>query len=88
MQEMKVSEEVARKHIRGMIKETWQKINKKCFRYTQMPNNLLSTFLNITLNTARVAHSLYQSGDAFSGQETDNKTRILSLLVEPLITNI
>ncbi|PON36743.1 Squalene/phytoene synthase [Parasponia andersonii] len=89
MQEMKVSEEVAREHIRGMINKTWKKINKKCFSLSQLPTTStsdISSFINITLNTARVAHSLYQSGDAFSAQETDNKTQILSLLVEPLIS--
>nr|WBW04374.1 terpene synthase [Ficus variegata var. variegata] len=86
MQEMKVSEDVARTHIQGMIAKTWQKINKKCFT-GEVPAALFS-FIDIALNAARVAHSLYQAGDAFGVQVTDNKTQILSLLVEPLSTTL
>ncbi|PON36746.1 Squalene/phytoene synthase [Parasponia andersonii] len=90
IQEMKASEEVAREHIRGMIRKTWKKINKKCFSLSQMPTTStsdISSFINITLNTAQVAHGLYQSGDDFSAQETDNKTQILSLISEPFMAN-
>nr|WBW04375.1 terpene synthase [Ficus heteromorpha] len=84
MQEMKVSEDVARTHIQGMIAKTWQKINKKCFT-GEVPAALFS-FIDIALNAPRVAHSLYQAGDAFGVQVSDNKAQILSLLVEPVRT--
>ena len=83
MKEMDTNEDIAHKNIRGMIAKTWQKINKKCFA----TNSTLSSFVNIALNAARVAHSLYQSGDAFGVQVTENKKLILSLLVEPLNLN-
>ncbi|KAK2644467.1 hypothetical protein Ddye_019662 [Dipteronia dyeriana] len=80
MREAKVSDEEARKHIKAMISETWTKVNGQCF--SRSP--LLQSFVNITTNFARVAHSLYQCGDGFGVQDQDIKKTILSLLVEPM----
>ncbi|TXG47244.1 hypothetical protein EZV62_026538 [Acer yangbiense] len=80
MREANVSDEVARNHIKAMISETWTKINGQCF--SRSP--LLQSFVNITTNFARVAHSLYQYGDGFGVQDQDIKKTILSLLVEPM----
>ncbi|XP_062013371.1 (E,E)-alpha-farnesene synthase-like [Rosa rugosa] len=80
MKEANASEEIARKHIKGMIDNAWKKINEKCF--TQMPE--ISSFINIMTNIARVGHSLYQDGDGFGDQEHGTRGQIQSLLVEPL----
>ncbi|KAI9197964.1 hypothetical protein LWI28_007523 [Acer negundo] len=80
MREANVSEEVARNHIKAMISETWTKINGQ--RFSRSP--LLQSFVNVTTNFARVAHSLYQYGDGFGVQDGDTKKTILSLLVEPM----
>lgn len=80
MQEVNVSEEMARNHIKAMISETWTKINGQCFNRAP----LLQSFVNITTNFARVAHSLYQYGDGFGVQDRNTKKTILSLLVEPI----
>ncbi|KAK4857921.1 hypothetical protein QYF36_008232 [Acer negundo] len=80
MREANVSDDVARNHIKAMISETWSKINGQCF--SRSP--LLQSFVNITTNFARVAHSLYQYGDGFGVQDQDIKKTILSLLVEPM----
>ncbi|KAK1556255.1 hypothetical protein Q3G72_001561 [Acer saccharum] len=80
MREANVSEEVARNHIKAMISETWTKNNGQCF--SRSP--LLQSFVNITTNFARVAHSLYQYEDGFGVQDRDTKKTILSLLVEPM----
>ncbi|KAL5839736.1 hypothetical protein ACOSQ4_012344 [Xanthoceras sorbifolium] len=80
MQEANVSEEIARNHIKGIISETWTKINGQCFNRSP----LLQPFVDITTNFARVVHSLYQYGDGFGVQDRDIKKRILSLLVEPM----
>ncbi|XP_059439292.1 (E,E)-alpha-farnesene synthase-like [Corylus avellana] len=81
MREENVSEEIARKHIKGMINKTWEKINGQCFT-TQLP--MLQPFVNIASNAARVAHGLYQDGDGFGVQDRETRTNIRSLLVEPL----
>ncbi|KAI9198954.1 hypothetical protein LWI28_025014 [Acer negundo] len=80
MREANVSDDVARNHIKAMISETWSKINGQCFNRSP----LLQSFVNITTNFARVAHSLYQYGDGFGVQDQDIKKTILSLLVEPM----
>ncbi|XP_059439290.1 alpha-farnesene synthase-like [Corylus avellana] len=81
MREENVSEEIARKHIKGMINKTWKKINGQCF--TQLP--MLQSFVNIAANVARVANGLYHDGDGFGVQDQETRSNILSLLVEPLM---
>lgn len=83
MEEMKVDEEVARKHIKDMITKAWKKINKICFQH-QMSSQYQTLFANITTNMARVAHSLYQFGDGFGIQDGRSRNKFLSVLVEPL----
>ena len=81
MREANVSEEIAQKHIKGMINKTWKKINGQCFNQSPM----LQSFVNIATNNARVAHSLYQYGDGFGVQDGHTRKNIMSLLVEPLM---
>ncbi|GMY37108.1 (E,E)-alpha-farnesene synthase-like isoform X1 [Fagus crenata] len=81
MREANVSEEIAQKHIKGMINKTWKKINGQCFNQSPM----LQSFVNIATNNARVAHSLYQYGDGFGVQDRHTRKNIMSLLVEPLL---
>ena len=81
MREANVSEEIARKHIKGMINKTWKKINGQCFN--QLP--MLQSFVNIATNYASVAHCLYQYGDGFGVQDRGTQKNIVSFLVEPLI---
>jgi alpha-farnesene synthase len=81
MREANVSEEIARKHIEGMINITWKKINGHCLN--QLP--MLQSFVNIATNNARVAHWLYQYRDGFGVQDRGAWKNIVSLLVEPLM---
>ncbi|KAI4331802.1 hypothetical protein L6164_016757 [Bauhinia variegata] len=81
MNEMSVSEEEARNHIKWMIRETWKKINEECF--TKMCSS--RTFVSLTTNAARVAHTLYQNGDGFGIQDRDIGRQILSLVIEPFL---
>ncbi|KAK9265402.1 hypothetical protein L1049_007423 [Liquidambar formosana] len=77
MREEKVSEEMARKHIREMVVKTWKKMNEQCF--TQSP--LMQPLVNI----ARVAQCIYQYGDGFGDQDRETRQQVLSLLIKPLI---
>ncbi|CAK7350863.1 unnamed protein product [Dovyalis caffra] len=75
------SEEVARNHLKNIIKKTWKKINGQCF---SAKSPMLEFFVNINTNMARVVHYLYQYGDGFGVQDRqENKKQILTLLVEP-----
>ncbi|KAF5943686.1 hypothetical protein HYC85_017763 [Camellia sinensis] len=83
MREANVSEEIAREHIRTTIKDTWDKINHEFI--TQSPS--LQPFVKYTINTARVAHFIYQHGDGFSNQDRETRAQVLSMLIEPLKLN-
>ncbi|CAL5410999.1 unnamed protein product [Camellia sinensis] len=83
MREANVSEEIAREHIRTTIKDTWDKINHEFI--TQSPS--LQPFVKYTVNTARVAHFIYQHGDGFSNQDCETRAQVLSMLIEPLKLN-
>nr|ANB66345.1 terpene synthase [Camellia sinensis] len=78
-----VSEEIARKKIRTSIKDTWNKINHEFI--TQSP--FLQPFVKYTVNTARVAHFIYQHGDGFGNQDRETRAQVLSMLIEPLKIN-
>ncbi|KAG2684190.1 hypothetical protein I3760_10G065400 [Carya illinoinensis] len=81
MREENVSEEIARKHIEGMINITWKRLNGQCF--TQLPT--LQPFINMATNIARMVHGLYRHGDGFGVQDGETRNNIQSLVVEPLI---
>ena len=83
MREANVSEEIARKHIRTTINDTWNKINHEFI--TQSP--LLHPYVKYTVNTARVAHFIYKHGDGFGNQDRETRAQVLSKLIEPLKLN-
>lgn len=82
MKEANVLEEVARSHIKSIISNTWMKINRES---VDNQSQLLKPFVKCTVNTARVAHFIYQNGDGFGIQDHDTRDLVLSLLVEPLV---
>ncbi|CAL5327449.1 unnamed protein product [Camellia sinensis] len=83
MREANVSEEIARKHIRTTIKDTWNKINHEFI--TQSP--FLRPFVKYTINTDRVDHFIYQHGDGFGNQDRETRAQVLPMLIEPLKLN-
>ncbi|KAF8029986.1 hypothetical protein BT93_E2417 [Corymbia citriodora subsp. variegata] len=85
MREAKVSEEVARKHIKELINQAWKSINAHCFGNAETP--FVQTFMDVAMNAARVAHMLYQFGDGFGVQDGDIKRQILSSVIEPVTLN-
>lgn len=80
MQEAHVPEETARRHIRGLISQMWQKLNTQFM--TQSP--LVQQIVKTSINIARVAYCIYQYGDGFGVQDRETRVHILSMLVEPL----
>lgn len=80
MQEAHVPEETARRHIRGLISQMWQKLNTQFM--TQSP--LVQQIVKTSINIARVAYCIYQYGDGFGVQDQETRVHILSTLVEPL----
>lgn len=82
MHEASVSEDVARDHIKGLIRETWKKLNE-----CQLSSPLPQPFISSALNLARVGHYMYDHGDALGDPDSEEKKRIISLYIEPLQVN-
>lgn len=80
MREKNVSEEIARRHIRGLITQMWRKLNGQCMN--QSPS--VQKLVKICINIARQACCTYQYGDGFGVQDRQTRNRIRSLLIEPL----
>ncbi|CAN4078288.1 unnamed protein product [Withania somnifera] len=83
MRKANAKEDVARKHIKEMVMETWRKMNKHCFENSSSLGSLVKYIMNI----ARVAHFIYQNGDGFGVQDRETRQQILSSLVESLPLN-
>ncbi|KAL5731045.1 hypothetical protein ACHQM5_003807 [Ranunculus cassubicifolius] len=79
MREMNVSEGEARKHIRGLIMETWKKLNRSIFE-----SPFETSFVGICLNLARTSLFIYQYGDGLGVEDSKSKDHILSLIVNPV----
>ncbi|KAJ9177739.1 hypothetical protein P3X46_012923 [Hevea brasiliensis] len=80
MHETGASEEKARDHIRFLISETWNEMNKE--RVADSPFS--ETFIGVAINLARMAQCMYQYGDGHAIQTRETKDRVLSLLVQPI----
>lgn len=80
MREVGVTEEVARLRIDDMISNTWKKINAELLKESSVQPNVM----NQILNTARVAHCFYHTGDGFGVQDGHIKRQIKDMLIEPL----
>ncbi|XP_077251565.1 alpha-terpineol synthase, chloroplastic-like [Tasmannia lanceolata] len=79
MHETGAPEEVAREHIRGIISDTWKKLNKESFSCS-LPESLI----NAALDVLRMAQCYYEFGDGFGSPDNETKERFRSLLVEPI----
>ncbi|XP_077250017.1 alpha-terpineol synthase, chloroplastic-like [Tasmannia lanceolata] len=80
MHETGAPEEVAREHIRGLISDTWKKLNKDSFSCS-LPESLI----NAALDLARMSQCYYEFGDEFGSPNNETKERFISLLVEPIL---
>ncbi|XP_060167938.1 (R)-linalool synthase TPS5, chloroplastic-like isoform X2 [Lycium barbarum] len=80
MKEKGASEEEARKHIKFLINETWELMNK------DLREELLFSeeFIGIVLNFLRASHCIYQHGDGHGIQNSHITNRISKLLFEPI----
>ncbi|XP_043720846.1 terpene synthase 10-like [Telopea speciosissima] len=85
MYETGASEEMAREHIRHMIEETWQKMNKDIFNNNNKDSLCLpQLFIKTAANFARMSQCMYQHGDGHGIFVDENKNRTNSLLFEPI----
>ncbi|XVE49794.1 hypothetical protein DITRI_Ditri01bG0110300 [Diplodiscus trichospermus] len=80
MRETGLSEETAREHISNLIEEAWKKLNKDGIEGSPFDK----VFVEIAFNVARSAHCHYQNGDGHGAPDERARSRLTSLLIEPI----
>ena len=81
MYESNASEADARKHIRGLIDETWKKMNKEYVNGCLFPQ----PFADAVIGLARRVETAYLKGDGFGAPGSEMKGHAKSLVVKPII---
>lgn len=79
MHETGASELTAREYVKGLINETWKKMNGDLMEVSIFPK----PFISAAVNVARMAQCIYQNGDGFGAP---NAGIVKSLLIEPIFT--
>ncbi|KAG6495325.1 hypothetical protein ZIOFF_043119 [Zingiber officinale] len=80
MLEKGVSEKVARRKMRELIRKYWKEVNGSL----NWDSPLEEYFKNIAANIPRAAQFFYQDGDGYGKEDGETKTQIISLLLEPI----
>ncbi|KAK8934054.1 hypothetical protein KSP39_PZI015403 [Platanthera zijinensis] len=80
MNESKVSESVARDHIKRLIKKHWKLMNTEHI----VASNFEDSFKRYVLNLPRMTHFLYQHGDGYGKPSHETRDMIISLLIKPI----
>eukprot|EP00268_Persea_americana_P003064 TRINITY_DN1091_c0_g1_i1.p1 TRINITY_DN1091_c0_g1~~TRINITY_DN1091_c0_g1_i1.p1 ORF type:complete len:582 (+),score=87.69 TRINITY_DN1091_c0_g1_i1:342-2087(+) len=73
------SHEDARKHIKGLVRDCWKKMNEECLKCS-LPNSYVETVLNMV----RTAQCIYQHGDGIGTSTGVTQDRVVSLICEPI----
>ncbi|XP_042450148.1 terpene synthase 10-like [Zingiber officinale] len=80
MHEKGVSEEVARREIRELIRKYWRELNGSL----GWDSPLEEYFKNIAINISRTAHFFYNDGDGYGKSDGETKSQIILMLFEPI----
>ncbi|XP_076946540.1 (E)-beta-ocimene synthase, chloroplastic-like [Bidens hawaiensis] len=81
MRDNDVSEDVAREYVNTLIDKAWMKMIKArnaCYDISAYP------IIDVALNLARVAQSMYQFGDGHGAPDARANYRVLSTIVKPI----
>lgn len=81
MNETGASEEDAREYIRSLISDTWKKMNEEVVAAN---SPFSQTFIDTTMNLARMAQCIYLHGDGHGVEDRLTKDAILSLFIDPI----
>lgn len=82
MHETGASELSAREYVKGLINETWKKMNEDLMEVSPFPK----PFISAAVNLSRMAQCIYQNGDGFGDPNAGTKDNIKSLIIEPIIS--
>lgn len=80
MRESGHSEVVAREYISKLIDETWKKMNAQL----EFESPFGRSFVETSMNLARITRCIYQYGDDHSDPGVRSRNRISSLILEPI----
>ncbi|KAK2423870.1 terpene synthase [Trifolium repens] len=81
MNETGASEVEAHEHIKSMMCTMWKKMNKEAHN-----SSFSQSFIDTSINLARMALCIYQHGDGHTIQGPKIQNRILSLIFQPIPT--
>ncbi|XVF77857.1 hypothetical protein PTKIN_Ptkin14bG0080900 [Pterospermum kingtungense] len=76
MMEKGASEEEARDHVKGLIRNLWKKMNKAILKDSERAPEVVKVALDMT----RTTHRIYQYGDWFGIQSNENQDCVNSIL--------
>uniref|UniRef100_A0A7N0RI97 Uncharacterized protein n=1 Tax=Kalanchoe fedtschenkoi TaxID=63787 RepID=A0A7N0RI97_KALFE len=80
MKDTGATEAIACAHMKDLIQKCWQKMN--CFKSQNMPQ--AKSFVKLGMNLGRVSQCVYQYGDGHGAPDTRSKSRVMSLLINPI----
>nr|AAP40638.1 putative monoterpene synthase [Melaleuca alternifolia] len=80
MREKGFSESEARKQVIEQIDTAWRQMNK----YMVDHSTFNRSFMQMTYNLARMAHCVYQDGDAIGAPDDQSWNRVHSLIIKPV----
>ncbi|XP_042377334.1 terpene synthase 10-like [Zingiber officinale] len=80
MHEKGVSEEVARREIRELMRKYWRELNASL----SWDSPLEEYVKNVIINSSRISQFFYQDGDGYGKSDGETKSQIISLLFEPI----
>ncbi|KAL5999789.1 hypothetical protein ACLOJK_038075 [Asimina triloba] len=80
MHEAKVSEEVAREHMKHLIDDAWKELNEYCLQ----SSHLHRPFVNAVINCARGGSFLYNHGDDFGRPSHEADLQAAKLFFQPI----
>lgn len=75
-----LSQEHGRQYCKTLIDKEWHNLNK----YLAMDSIFPKSFTQGAINLARITECVYQYGDGYGRQDNISKSRIKSLLVDPI----
>jgi (-)-alpha-terpineol synthase len=81
MNETGANEVEAHKHVKSMMCTMWKKMNKEAHN-----SSFSQSFIDTSINLARMALCIYQHGDGHTIQGPKIQNRILSLIFQPIPT--
>lgn len=79
MNEIGVSDEEAREHIKNLMRLYWKKLNEEC-----VTNSLPKCIASMALNMVRSAQCIYEHGDGIGSSDRETKDQAVLFFVKSI----